>query len=81
MKKPTAGVRTVIRNDFHKKIPVRSYVVVMTEIGGSNVKAVRLDEQASWDEARQTAITDYPGWRFKGIFPLMDRDFKEGERL
>ena len=80
-RKPTAGTVTVEKNGFHKRIPVRSYAVLLTEVGGSRVKAIRLDAQSSWDEARKTATQDYPGWRFKGIMPLTDRDFQEGEKL
>ena len=80
-RKPTAGTKTIERQGFHKKIPVRSFAIVLCEVGGSRVKAVRLDEQMSWDQARQTAVTDNPGWRFKGIMPLTDRDFQEGERV
>ena len=78
---PTAGTTVIEKDGFHKRIPVRSFVVVLTEIGGSRVKAVRLDQQKSMDEARQTAVIDNPGWRWKGTFPLTDRDFKEGERV
>ena len=77
-RKPTAGTKTVEKNGFHKRIPVRSYVIVLCEVGGSRVKAVRLDNQASWDEARKTAVTDNKGWKFKGLYPLTDRDFEEG---
>ena len=80
-KKPTVSVKTVEKDGFHKKIPVKSYVIVLTEIGGSKVKAVRLDEQVSIGQAKKTAVVDNPGWRFKGLFPLMDRDFEEGERI
>lgn len=76
---PTAGVKTILKNGFHKKIPVRSYVIILTEIGGSRVKAVRLDEQISLSEAQKTALADNVGWRWKGAFPLTDRDFEKGE--
>ena len=72
---PTAGVKTIVKNGFHKKIPVRSYVIVLTEIGGSGVKAIRLDKQSTWQEAHRTALADNPGWKWKGFFPLTDRDF------
>ena len=73
---PTAG--TIVKEEAGRKrrIVVRSYVVVLTEVGGSAVKAIRLDKQSSMDEARKTALADYPGWRWKGIFPLTDRDFE-----
>ena len=81
-RKPTCGTKVVERTGgFHQRIPVRSYVIVLTEVGGSRVKAVRLDGQTGIDEARTTAQQDYPGWRFKGLFALSDRDFQEGERL
>lgn len=77
---PTAG--TVIKEEAGRKrrIVVRSYVVVLTEIGGSGVKAVRLDKQSSMDEARVTACADNVGWRWKGTFPLTDRDFERGQK-
>ena len=77
---PTAG--TMIKEEAGRKrrIVVRSYVVVLCEVGGSGVKAVRLDRQASMDDARRTALTDNPGWRWKGIFPLTDRDFEGSKK-
>ena len=80
-KRPTVRLKMVERDGFHKKIPVRSYVIVLTEIGGSRVKALRLDEQMNIDQAKRTAVADNPGWRWKGAFPLTDRDFEEGERI
>lgn len=75
---PTAG--TVIKEEAGRKrrIVVRSYVVVLCEVGGSGVKAVRLDKQASMDDARRTALQDNSGWRFKGLFALTDKDFERG---
>lgn len=66
------------KNGFHRRVRTWSYAVVLTEIGGSKVKAIRLDEQTSMAEARKTALADNPGWRWKGLFTLSDRDF-EGE--
>ena len=76
---PTAG--TVIKEEAGRKrrVAVYSFVVVLTEIGGSGVKAVRLDKQASMDDARKTACADNVGWRWKGTFPLTDRDFERGK--
>ena len=76
MMTPTAGTKVIVKNGFHKRIPARSYVVVMTETGGSQVKAIRLDKQVSMAEAKQTAEADNPQWKFKAIFPLTDRDFE-----
>ena len=65
---------------FHRKIRTWSFVIVLTEIGGSNVKAIRLDDQLSMDTARKTAVQDNPGWRFKGMFTLSERDFERGTK-
>ncbi len=76
---PTVG--TMIKEEAGRKrrIVVRSYVVVLCEIGGSGVKAVRLDQQDTMQTAKQTALIDNPGWRFKGLFALTDRDFERGK--
>lgn len=73
--------KVIEKNGFHRRIRTWSYAVILTEIGGSNVKAVRLDNQTGMDEARKTAVADNPGWRFKGIFTLSDKDFEKGVRV
>jgi hypothetical protein len=73
---PTAGTKVIEKNGFHKRIPARSYAVIMTETGGSQVKAIRLDKQVSMAEAVQTAIADNPHWKYKAVFPLTDGDFE-----
>lgn len=75
---PTAGTKVIVKDGFHRRIPTRSYAVILTEVNGSQVKCIRLDGQISMGEAKQTAIMDNPGWRFKGIMPLTDRDFEGG---
>jgi len=71
--------KVIEKDGFHRRVRTWSYVIVLTEIGGSRVKAVRLDEQTSMAEARKTALADNPGWKWKGLFTLSDRDF-EGEK-
>lgn len=71
--------KVIEKDGFHRRVRTWSYAVVLTEIGGSRVKVIRLDEQTSMAEAQKTALADNPGWRFKGLFTLGDRDF-EGER-
>ena len=66
---------------IHRKVRTWSFAVVLCEIDGSKVKAVRLDNQLSMDAARKTAEADNPGWRFKGIFTLSDKDFEKGVRI
>ncbi len=77
---PTAGTIVVEENGRKRRVAVRSYAIVLTEIGGSQVKVVRLDRQACARDAIRTAEQDSPGWRFKGFLPLMDRDFEGGEK-
>lgn len=77
---PTAGTVIIEENGRKRRVAVRSYAIVLTEIGGSQVKVVRLDRQACARDAIRTAEQDSPGWRFKGFLPLMDRDFEGGEK-
>lgn len=60
---------------IHRKVRTWSYVVILTERGGDEVKAVVLHDQTSMDEARRTALEDNPDFRFKGILTLSERDF------
>jgi len=81
MTKPTTGHRTItLQNGCHKKIPLYSFGVVLTEIGGSEVRIVRVDEQPKNTTAVKKALEDNPGWRFKAVVQLTDRDFDEGEK-
>lgn len=66
---------------FHRKVRTWSYVVILTQIGGTDVKHVVLHDQTSMGEAKKTAVDDNPGYRFKGLMPLSDRDFEKGERI
>lgn len=79
--KPTTGIRVIEKDGFHKKVPVRSYAVLLCEAGGSRIKAIRLDNQISGGEAIKTALEDNPGWLLKSAEMLMDRDFGKGERI
>lgn len=78
---PTVQIGHKEKNGFHKKVPVRSYAILMCEAGGSRVKAIRLDNQISVAEAIGTALKDNPGWLLKRAEMLMDRDFGEEERV
>lgn len=64
------------RLGFHRKVRTWSYVVILTEKGGSDVKHVTLHNQTSMDAARRTALEDNPGYRFKGLVALTERDFE-----
>lgn len=60
----------------HRKVRTWSYIVILTEKGGSNVKHVVLHGQTSMDEARRTALEDNTGYRLKAVIPLTERDFE-----
>ena len=81
MKKPTTGSKTItLPNGCHRKIKLFSYGILLTEIGGCQVKAIRLDNQAGRTAALKKALEENPGWRFKALADLTDRDFDEGEK-
>lgn len=81
MKKPTTGSKTItLPNGFHRKIQLFSFGILLTEIGGCQVKAVRVDNQPSRVAAMKIALENNPGWRFKALADLTDRDFDEGEK-
>ena len=61
---------------FHRKVQTWSYVVILTEKGGNDVKHVVLHGQTSMGQAKQTALADNEGYRFKGLMPLTERDFE-----
>lgn len=61
---------------IHRKVRTWSYLVILTEKGGDEVKAVTLHDQTSMDEAWRTAVDDNPGFRFKGIMTLSEKDFE-----
>lgn len=64
------------RLGFHRKVRIWSYIVILTEKGGSDVKHVVLHNQTGTDEAVRTALEDNPGYRFKGLMALTERDFE-----
>lgn len=65
------------KDGFHRKVRTWSYVVILTQKGGSDVKAVVLHNQTSMGQAKQTALADNEGYRFKGLFTLSERDFEK----
>lgn len=67
----------VEKNGFHRKIRTWSYAVILTQKGGSDVKTVVLHGQTSMGQAKRTALEDNPGYRFKMIVPLTERDFEK----
>lgn len=81
MKRPTTGSKTItLPNGCHRTIRTFSYGILMTEIGGYQVRAIRLDNQPGRTAALKKALDDNPGYRFKAMTELNDRDFDEGEK-
>lgn len=64
-------------NGTRKSRVLHSYVALLTEKDGSEVKAVRLDEM---EIKKGNALNDYirkhyPDWNIKGTWRLYDDDF------
>lgn len=60
---------------------LHSYVVLLTESGGSEVKAIRLDNMAiRKDEIVRKIYKEYPGWNIKGVWRLYEDDFMRNLR-
>lgn len=68
MQKENGGFRTV---------HLYSYVVLLTEIGGDKVQAVRYDDYERKTDLYHIAQHDYPGWKIKGTWKLYEEDFAE----
>ena len=76
--RPCAQLTTLAKpNGNLITVKTYSYVALLTEKGGSEVKAVRLDGYPSkndrnlWEDIKG----NYPGWKIKGIWKLYDEDF------
>lgn len=58
-----------------RTVKLYSYIVVLCEKEGCEVKAVRYD----WYERKQDVMTkateDYPRWNLKGVYRLYEQDF------
>lgn len=78
MRRPTTGSRTItLPNGCHKKVDLYTFAVILTEINGDRVKAVRVDEQSSEVTAAKKALLESPGWKLKAVCKLTDGDFDE----
>lgn len=52
-----------------------SYVVVLCERKGGDVKAVRYDGYTSKTDLYKVVDADHPGWKIKGVWRLYEEDF------
>ena len=85
--RPTTGKKAITAPGLtrgatrEKTVETHSYAVLLTEIGGSEVRAVRIDGITSkYDqELERTLRENYKesSWRIKGIWRLCDADFEE----
>ena len=76
MKEKTSciGFRTTTQpSGCLKTVKTFSYVVLLCEKGGSEVKAVRLDGYTSKYDIKASEM--FPDWNIKGIWKLYDEDF------
>lgn len=77
--RPTIGYRLTTGKDGRPvRTRVNSYVVVMTEIGGDRVLAIRYDEYLNKEEVMKYVWEQLPGWKIKTVLKLFDDDFQEG---
>lgn len=71
--KPT----TQIKREGNRRFKTFSYVVTLCQIGGDDVKAVRLDGHTSKFDLDDEVAKNYPGWKIKSILKLYKSDFEE----
>lgn len=60
----------------YRTVKLFSYVALLTERDGCEVKAARYDGYKSKYDLHDTISADYPDWNLKGIYKLCDDDFK-----
>lgn len=65
------------RYEGNRRIKCFSYVVTLCEIGGDQVKAVRIDDHSSKFDLYKVVEKDYPGWKLKNILRLYKEDFEK----
>lgn len=68
---------TIFETDGRRTIRLYSYVALLTEKGGSEVKAVRYDGFQRATDVMAEIDTDYPGWKIRGVYKLSEEDFAE----
>ena len=71
--KPRRSCTQFMTGTSGKTTKTFSYVVLLSEKGGSEVKAVRLDGYSSKYDIKAQEM--FPDWNVKGIWKLYDEDF------
>ncbi len=81
MRRPCETIEVVQKeNGTYRSVKHYSYVALLTEVDGDQVKAVRYDGYTSKEDGLIPEIErEYPGWNIKGIWKLYDNDFREKE--
>lgn len=76
VKTPVDGFKTITKpNGLLKQIRIHSYVAMLTEKDGHEVKAVRYDGYETKKAVSKLAKEEYPDWNVKGVWRLYDEDF------
>ena len=79
MRRPCEVNKTITKdNGCMKTIKTFSYVALLTQVNGDEVKAVRYDGYKSKYDLLDIVKNDHPGWNLKGVWKLYDDDFREG---
>lgn len=77
--RPTIGYRLTTGKDGRPvRTRVNSYVVLLTEIGGDSVAAIRYDNYTNKHELMKYVWEQLPDWKIKTVLKLYDDDFQEG---
>ena len=81
MIKPTTEItyRVKANGNFGRKMEGHSYVAVLCQQDGEEVKAARMDYYVNQFDARKAAIEMYPGYNVKFMHRLYDEDFEGGK--
>lgn len=80
MRRPCEVMTTITKdNGCIKNVKTFSYVALLTEINGDEVKAVRYDGYTSKYDLKDIVAKVYPEWNLKGIWKLYDAEFRKKE--
>ena len=77
VKTPVDGYKTFFKpNGFRgRTIAIHSYVALLTEKDGCEVKAVRYDGYETKEAVHNDVVKEWPDWNIKGVWRLYDQDF------
>lgn len=80
MTRPVDSYATIQKESGgYRTVHLYSYVVLLTEIDGDQVMAVRYDDYERKTDLYCEVKNDYPGWNIKGTWKLYEEDFQNRE--